>query len=77
MGAVVGTLIREARCSMMISLSLFKYMILYGIVESAVDCIAFFVAHTNLSISQVTPVLLPRPDTSLVLCVVCLASYSP
>lgn len=53
MPAVVCTLIREARCSMMISYSLFKYMVLYGFVESIVGCFAFFVAYTKLSIPQV------------------------
>ena len=53
--AVVCSIIREARCSIMISYSLFKYMVLYGFIESMVGCVAFFVAHTNLSIPQVTP----------------------
>ena len=52
--AVVCTLIREARCSLMISYSLFKYMVLYGFIESVVSCVAFFVARTDLFIPQVT-----------------------
>ena len=50
---VVCTLIRESRCSMMISYSLFKYMVLYGFVESIVACCAFLVASTRLSVAQV------------------------
>ena len=46
----------------MISYSLFKYMVLYGFIQSVVGCVAFFVAHTNLSIPQVTN--LPSNDTS-------------
>ncbi|KAL3134541.1 hypothetical protein ABBQ38_006385 [Trebouxia sp. C0009 RCD-2024] len=49
---VVCTLIKEARCSMMVSHSLFKYMALYGFVESALGCVAFLVADTNMSIPQ-------------------------
>ena len=59
--AVVCTMIREARCSMMISYSLFKYMVLYGYIGSVVSCIAFFVASTQLTIPQVTLHLINYP----------------
>ncbi|KAL0050516.1 hypothetical protein WJX82_001360 [Trebouxia sp. C0006] len=50
--SVVCTLIKEARCSVMISFYLFKYLVLYGLVESAVGAVAFFAAYTNLTNAQ-------------------------
>lgn len=55
MVAVVCTLVREARCSVMISYSLFKYLVLYGFVKSVAACVAFLVGNTNTSTSQVLP----------------------
>ncbi|KAL0035584.1 hypothetical protein WJX79_000466 [Trebouxia sp. C0005] len=50
--SVVCALIKEARCSVMISFYLFKYLVLYGLVESAVGAVAFFIANTNLTNAQ-------------------------
>ncbi|KAL0020340.1 hypothetical protein WJX77_012513 [Trebouxia sp. C0004] len=50
--SVVCTLIKEARCSVMISFYLFKYLVLHGFVESVVGAVAFFAAYTNLTNAQ-------------------------